>query len=215
MSEKKSKAAKSDKARKGEMIAALAAAVIGLPLVIVLGSALIDGQTRLAEGPLKSLLGENRYDELVEGRGGFPHYMGHERLAPDFTVHDRNGRPWRLADQRGKVVLLNFWSITCPPCLEEMPALETLSELAERWDDVEIVAVSTDEGWDAVSTVLPTNPKLTHLFDPDKSVTQGMFGTELYPETWIIDGRGVVRLRFDGQFDWSSPLVLDVIEGFR
>ena len=74
---------------------------------------------------------------------------------------------------------------------------------------------STDAGWDAVSTVLPADPELTHLFDPDKSVTEGMFGTELYPETWIVDRDGVVRLRYDGAFDWSSPIVLDVIESYR
>ncbi len=206
---------KSDDARRGETYAALAAAVIGLPLLWAMGNAVFDGQRRAEEGPLRAMLGEARYDELTDSAGGFPHYMGRERLAPDFTVVDRNGREWKLSDQRGKVVLMNFWSITCPPCLEEMPSLEILAELSERWDDVEVVAISTDAGWEAVNTVLPADPKLLHLFDPDKSVTEGMFGTELYPETWIIDRDGVVRVRYDGAFDWSSPIVLDVIESYR
>lgn len=207
--------AKSDDARRGETYAAIAIAVVGLPLLWALGNAVFDAQQRADEGPLRAMLGDSRFEELAEGGGGFPHYMGRERVAPDFTVVDRGGREWKLSDHKGKVVVMNFWSITCPPCLEEMPSLEILAELADRWDDVEVVAISTDSGWDAVSTVLPARPKLTHLFDPDKSVTEGMFGTELYPETWIIDRDGVVRLRYDGAFDWSSPVVLDVIESYR
>lgn len=209
------KPAKSEDARRGETYAAIAIAVVGLPLLWALGNAVFDGQQRASEGPLRAMLGDSRYEELADGGGGFPHYFGRERLAPDFTVHDREGREWKLSDHRGEVVLMNFWSITCPPCLEEMPSLEVLAEISDRWDDVEVVAISTDAGWDAVSTVLPANPKLTHLFDPDKSVTEGKFGTELFPETWIIDRDGVVRLRYDGAFDWSSPVVLDVIESYR
>ncbi|HJK94129.1 MAG TPA: TlpA disulfide reductase family protein [Polyangiaceae bacterium LLY-WYZ-15_(1-7)] len=209
--------ARRDRARSRELVAVAALALVGVPLVVFLGMSLADGVRRSAESPLRSMIGDGRYEELTDGDGeaGFPHYVGRERLAPDFTLRDRHGNAWTLSDHRGKVVVLNFWSITCPPCLEEMPTLEELAELSARWDDVEVVAVSTDSGWDEVATVLPEDPTLTHLFDPSKEVVQGKFGTELYPETWIIDGDGVVRFRFDGGYDWSSPLVLDVIESFR
>ena len=96
-----------------------------------------------------------------------------------------------------------------------MPSLELLAQMAQDWDDVEVVAVSTDEGPEAVASVIGPSPRLTHLFDPDKSVVEGMFGTKLYPETWIIDPRGVVRFRYDGARDWSSPIILDLVEAFR
>jgi len=201
--------------KRAELVAGALALAIGAPLVVLLGMAVADGVRRYREAPLRAMLGDRRFEELQEDSGGFPHYLGRERLAPDFELTDRRGRSWAMRDQRGKVVVLNFWSVSCPPCLEEMPSLEVLGELAKRWDDVEIVAINTDASWDEVDAVLPARSKLTHLIDPDKAVTRGMFGTELYPETWIIDADGVVRFRYDGAFDWSNPLVLDVIASFR
>lgn len=199
-----------------EILAAVLTGVIALPLVVVVAMALKDAVVRADEAPLRSMLGDERYEELVtEGGGGFPHYYGNERVAPDFTVPDGDGRPWSLEDQRGKVVVLNFWSKDCAPCLEELPSLELLAHMTETMDDVEVVAISTDSGPEAVASVLPQNPRVTYLYDPDKAIVQGMFGTELYPETWIIDGRGTVRFRYDGSRDWSSPLVLDLIDRFR
>lgn len=200
---------------RAEAIAAAVAGAIALPLIVVGAMALKDAVVRADEAPLRSLFGDERYEALVAGEGGFPHYLGEDRLAPDFTLRTADGGSWRMEDQRGKVVIMNFWSITCPPCIEEMPSLELLAHMAEEWDDVEVVAVSTDEGPEAVAEVVPDNPRLTHLFDPDKRVVKEMFGTELYPETWIIDPRGVVRFRYDGARDWSSPLILDLVEQFR
>ena len=52
------------------------------------------------------------------------------------------------------------------------------------------------------------------LFDPERKIVRDKFGTKLFPETWVIDREGVVRLRVDGRRDWSEPLTLDAIERF-
>ena len=49
----------------------------------------------------------------------------------------------------------------------------------------------------------------------DRAVVTDAFGTKLFPETWIIDKNGLVRLRFDGAFDWASPVALDLIRAYR
>lgn len=46
--------------------------------------------------------------------------------APQFELRDLNGRPVRLSDYQGKVVLINFWATWCPPCRAEMPDLVRL-----------------------------------------------------------------------------------------
>ena len=46
----------------------------------------------------------------------------------------------------------------------------------------------------------------------DKSVVRGMFGSRLYPETWVIDPDGVIRVRVDGGKDWAAPIALEMIE---
>ena len=96
-----------------------------------------------------------------------------------------------------------------------MPSLEDLALMAERWDDVEVVTVSTDPSWETVAPYVRADSRLVQLIDPERRVVADLFGTHLYPETWIIDREGVIRFRYDGAFDWSNPVVLDVIDAYR
>jgi peroxiredoxin len=117
------------------------------------------------------------------------------------------------------VVVLNFWTKTCGPCLEEMPDLAELAVILRDRPDVVVVTVSTDEGPDAVKptlqTVLKGEPPFMVLFDPEADVVHGKYGTHLFPETWLIDPRGVIRARFDGAREWNNPLVVNFIDGLR
>jgi len=158
-----------------------------------------------------------RLPEAVKSGDAPMNYMGNDRSAPDFTVKDRAGRAWRLSDHRGKVVIMNFWTKTCRPCLEEMPSLLDLSErLAER-DDVELVAITTDPDWESIRTIFPPQNSLEILFDSDEDddslpdVVRETYGTQLFPETWFIDPNGIIRLRVDGPRDWSQPVVEELI----
>lgn len=199
--------------RRAEIIAAVVVLLLGGPLAFMYASALTDGEARREQAPLRALLGSS-YDALRRGESTEQHYLGDDRLAPDFTLSDREGRPFRLSEHRGKVVILNFWTVTCQPCVEEMPELETLARIVAERDDIELVAISTDRSWDTVSTVVGSESPLRVLLDPDKAVVRDRFGTRLYPETWIIDRQGVIRMRVDGPRQWSSAVALDAIESF-
>lgn len=198
--------------KKPELYAAIVAILIGAPLVYIFSSAMAEGQIRAREAPLRAILGSQAYTALAAGEETQVHYMGNDRLAPDFTLPDKDGRPWRLSDQRGKVVIINLWSITCQPCVEEMPSLIELAKILDGRDDVELVTISVDQGWDEVASLFPEGTPLKVLFDPEREVVRGKLGTRLYPETWFIDPDGVIRLRVDGPRDWSQPVVQDVIE---
>lgn len=201
--------------KRREQLAIVVAGVLAFLLVFAYTSAIADGRARARDTPFRAVLGSERYDALMAGEGGTPHYLGADKRAPDFEVMDRHGERFRLASLRGKVVVLNFWSITCAPCLEELPSLETLAHIAEGWGDVEVVALSADSGWDAVRSVVPPDSRLTHLFDPERRVISGQYGTRLFPETWIIDREGVIRFRYDGALDWSRPVVVDIVDAYR
>jgi peroxiredoxin len=150
-----------------------------------------------------------------------PDYAGAERKAPSFTLKDMAGKDVSLDAYRGKVVVLNFWTKTCGPCLEEMPSIGDLARILQPRKDTAVIAVSTDEGPDDVRDTLksvlgPGDPPFTVLFDPDgASVVNAKFGTHLFPETWIIDKRGVVRARFDGGREWSNASVVELIDQLR
>jgi peroxiredoxin len=164
---------------------------------------------------LAAIDGEQRRDtRLVEILR--PDYVGSNRLAPDFALRDRHGRELRLSSLRGRTVVLHFWSSDCPPCVRELAeSLPAFDELARNRSDLALVLVSVDTGWDAVSALVPANLQAPVLFDPDRHVVAGQYGTRLFPETWIIDPRGVIRARFDKTLEWDSAAVVEYVESFR
>jgi peroxiredoxin len=198
-----------------EVIATVIVAAIAFPLVFVFTGAIIDARARAKEAPFRAVVGNARFEQLMNGQGGVPHYLGASLLAPDFTLPAQGGGEWKMSDQRGKVIVMNFWTVTCRPCIQEMPTIELLAEITESWGDVEVVAVSTDRSWAEVETIIPRTSRITSLLDAEREVVNAQFGTKLFPETWIIDADGVVRFRFDGALDWSNPVALDLIRAYR
>jgi peroxiredoxin len=148
-----------------------------------------------------------------------PDYLAADRRAPDFSLKDIHGNTVTLESLRGKVVMLNFWTKTCGPCLEEMPDLAELTKIIRDRPDVAVVTVSVDDSVEDIQptlqTVLRDEPPFAVLIDPGAQVVGGKFGTHLFPETWFIDKRGVIRARFDGAREWTNPLVVDFIDALR
>jgi peroxiredoxin len=197
-----------------ELWAALLVLCLGGPFVFTFTRAVADGELRRREGPLRAMLGDGAFEALSRGEKTELHYLGDSLLAPDFSLQDKDGHPWRLRDHRGKLVVMNFWTITCQPCVEEMPTLITLADIAKRRSDIEVISVTSDKDWQSVAPLFPPQSKLKVLFDPSRSVIRDKYGTKLYPETWVIDPQGVVRMRIDGARDWGSALTLEAIERF-
>jgi peroxiredoxin len=202
------------RSRRADLLALLVTCAVGLPLVYMVAAAYAEGEVRRRETPVRALLGPGAYEALARGEPTQQNYMGDDRLAPDFTLQTSEGETWRLSDHRGKVIVMNFWTVTCQPCVEEMPSLVSLARILESRDDVEVVTISVDQDWDTVHTVVPEDSPLLVLLDSDRDVVRDEFGTRLFPETWIIDPDGVIRLRVDGRRNWSDAIVLDVIESY-
>src|SRR5512134_1088189 len=105
--------------------------------------------------------------------------------APEFTAQDVSGQMATLSAYRGKVVFLNFWQTACPPCKEEMPAMERLIEQVGS-DEFEVIAVSSDTSWSPVRTFFPKGTSMTVLLDPPpENEVMGkiakQYGTEKWP----------------------------------
>jgi cytochrome c biogenesis protein CcmG/thiol:disulfide interchange protein DsbE len=121
--------------------------------------------------------------------------------APDFTVSDGSSTI-HLARYRGHVVLLNFWATWCEPCLIELPSL---LQLHRDQPDLVILAVSIDTDADAYTHFLARRHiDLITVRDPGQSAPK-LFHTEMWPETYVIDRNGVIRSKYIGAQDWSSP----------
>ena len=128
--------------------------------------------------------------------------------APDFALPDLAGTTHRLSDYRGKIVFVNLWATWCPPCREEMPGMQRLSQqLAGR--DFVMLAIAEDEGGAAAVGPFVAQLGLTFpvLLDPDARLSP-RFGVTGYPETFILDRNGNVVNHIIGPAAWGSESML-------
>jgi len=120
--------------------------------------------------------------------------------APDFTLRSLEGANLRLAEQRGQVVLVNFWATWCGPCKQEMPHLNRLYE-KYRASGFVLLGVNVDEdARQAAGTAGKLGVKFPVLFDADKSVSK-LYDLQSMPATVLIDRDGRVRYLHRGYRD--------------
>jgi cytochrome c biogenesis protein CcmG/thiol:disulfide interchange protein DsbE len=139
-------------------------------------------------------------------RGAHPAQTG--RPAPDFTISDGTSTV-HLASYRGKVVLVNFWSTWCGPCVLEMPSLLALHH---QMPNVVILAISVDEDASAYTNFIARRHiDLITVRDPQEKAAN-LFHSEVWPETYVIDRQGVIRRKFVGAQDWTSPEIRQYLQ---
>lgn len=127
------------------------------------------------------------------------------RVAPDFTLRSGEGRNLRLAEQRGKVVMVNFWATWCTPCRVEMPHLQRLHE-QYRSAGFLLLGVSVDDD-PAKAMELAGRLRLSFpiLFDTDKTVSR-LYDLKTMPSTMLIDRDGALRQVHRGYKDGVEQL---------
>lgn len=122
--------------------------------------------------------------------------------APDLTLPTLAGGETRLSSLRGKVVVLNFWATFCPPCREELPALQRLSK-AYAHRGVVVLAVAEDpEGRSAVAPFLKRYGfSLPVLLDPAGGGRR-TYEVRAFPTTYLIGRDGRILGLAVGARDW-------------
>jgi peroxiredoxin len=133
--------------------------------------------------------------------GGAPIVVG--QVVPDFTLKDMEGNAVTLSQYRGKVIFLNFWATWCPPCREEMPAMERLNTVFQGKDFV-MLAVNVEKDIETVRAFLAQSPHSFSVLLDQQATVQNLYGVFRFPETFLIDKEGRLVERFLGARDWSS-----------
>ena len=129
--------------------------------------------------------------------------------AKDFSLRDSD-RNVTLAQFRGQVLVLNFWATWCPPCEEELPSLMRMQDRL-RARGITVLGVSIDVDGDAYHRFLQQRGvNFMTIRDPEQKIPS-LYGTSGWPETYIIDRQGVMRRKFVGAVDWTSPEVVDYL----
>lgn len=128
-----------------------------------------------------------------------------QQPAPDFTLPSAEGRNLRLAEQRGQVVLVNFWASWCGPCKVEMPHLNRLHD-KYRAMGVTLLGVNIDDDpRHGAATAARWGVKFPVLLDADKRVSR-LYDLGAMPSTVLIDRDGRVRFLHRGYREGMEQL---------
>lgn len=126
--------------------------------------------------------------------------------APELAFKDLDGRLVRLSDQRGKVVLVNFWATWCPPCRREMPSMERLYQKLKD-QPFTILAVDQMENFDLVFTFtgqLDPAPTFPILLDSEGRSARA-WGVKGLPASFVVDKQGRIAYRAMGGREFDHP----------
>jgi len=122
--------------------------------------------------------------------------------APDFQLQMPDGETIFLSDLKGNVVLLNFWAVSCPYCVLEMPYLQeahdSLSSLG-----VIIIGINTGESEKTVAKFVSSKSlSFPIILDPEYYASV-LYGAQYLPTTYLIDKAGNISTMKIGAF--TSP----------
>ena len=133
------------------------------------------------------------------------------RAAEDFTLPALGGGTFRLSEQRGKIVLVNFWATWCPPCLEEMPAMERLWRKYKDAGFV-LVAVSVDTDPQKVTPFVREHTLTFPIaFDTTMAVAE-KYGVRALPSSFILGRGGELAALALGPRHWDTKASHRLIE---
>ncbi len=124
-------------------------------------------------------------------------------IAPDFTRTDLSGRPLRLDQFRGRVVLLNFWATWCGPCIEEIPVFS-------RWQrqygagGLQVIGVSMDDDEAAVKRFLAKHAVPYPILMGDAKLGKSFGGIYGLPQSFLIDAQGRIVSRKVGELNLEA-----------
>ena len=135
--------------------------------------------------------------------------------APGLTLTDTDRVSRSLTDYRGQVVLVNLWATWCPPCKEEMPALQSFYN---KYRDQRFVVIAINDG-DPTADVLQFVKDYQLTFpvwlDPTYIATEQAFKTLNLPSSFVIDRSGTIQLQWVGGVSrkmldqYVSPLITE------
>lgn len=137
---------------------------------------------------------------LLAGAAGA---IGPGDAAPDFALENFDGQALRLADFRGKLVLLNFWASWCGPCVDEMPHLSAWQHIYGA-AGFQVIGVSMDDEAAPVKDFLAKHPVDYPIILGDARLAERFGGILGLPQSFLIDRHGLVVARYKGERDLSQ-----------
>jgi peroxiredoxin len=134
--------------------------------------------------------------------------------APAFDLEGPDGESVRLADFRGRPVIVNFWATWCPPCREEMPSMQRAWEQV-RDEGIALIAINVGEDAETIKRFTQSYPVGFPLpMDLDSQVVQS-WPVKGLPTTFVVDPEGRLVYQAVGEREWDDPALLDQVRALK
>ncbi|MDO8769840.1 MAG: TlpA disulfide reductase family protein [Burkholderiaceae bacterium] len=140
----------------------------------------------------------------------FVHWAQPRQLRP-LSFKDETGARVSLADFQGRVILLNVWATWCPPCREEMPALDRLSAKRQA-AGFAVVTLSLDAPSAAKAFLKGINARTLTAYTDAEGMALRVLGVSTVPSTILIDRKGRELGGLSGATAWDSGAALALID---
>lgn len=131
--------------------------------------------------------------------------------ARPLALPDLDGGTVNLEQLRGRVVLVNFWAVWCPPCRKEMPSMARLGEkLKDR--AFTILGVNVGESREEIRAFLRQVPVNFPILLDSEGERLKPWQVFAFPTSYVVDKKGQVRLGLFGSIEWDAPDVVEKLE---
>jgi cytochrome c biogenesis protein CcmG/thiol:disulfide interchange protein DsbE len=121
-----------------------------------------------------------------------------DQATPPLELVDLEGKPWKLEQLRGKVVVVNFWATWCGPCVQELPVLGALARQGAQ-DGLAVVGVNYKEGMNAVGDFVAAHPIPYPVLRDRSGEAFKLWSPGVMPATIVVDRQGRARWRTVGE----------------
>ena len=134
-------------------------------------------------------------------------------LANDFLLQDLKGNTIPFSSLKNKVIFLNIWATWCPPCVAEMPGIQSLYEKVGGNKNIAFVMLSVDQnGAEKVKKFIERKGYTFPVYMPASNIPPS-FQTQTIPTTFILDRSGKIATQHNGMAEYNTQKVRDYLEG--
>jgi thiol-disulfide isomerase/thioredoxin len=136
-------------------------------------------------------------------------------LLPALAVQDLQEKPTVIPTDTGKLLIINVWATWCGACRYELPSLDRLQEKLGP-DNVTVLGISVDDDSHVLREYLIEHKiRFPSYWDPQRRITDDLFGVQVYPSTFIVAGDGRLRKIVTGWREWDTAKMVNEINGLK
>ena len=130
-----------------------------------------------------------------------------------FNLKTLDNKSLSLSEFQGSYVLVNFWATWCKPCVREIPSLNNLYKKFKD-KNFEIIAINVGQNAEVVNNFINTTSPIDFTILLDENIDLVSWKVEAIPTTFLVDDKGTIIYKVEGEKHWDSPEFISFISSF-